>query len=203
MHLPPLLLNIALALAYALAGGMLARLVKLPPIIGYLPAGVALGPSTPGLTGDEKAIGELAERGIVFLMFGVGLHWSFRDLWGLRDIAIPGALMQMVAATGLGYWLASLWGWTPSSSLLLGASILVASTVVFLRALMDRGLLASPQGRVAIGWLAFEDIATVVILVLLPAGVSVSGSGGATAAIAVAKAVLFVVMAFAGARLVP
>ena len=206
MHLPPLLLSVALALAYALAGGAIARLLRLPPIIGYLLAGVALGPSTPGFVGDSQAIGELAELGIIFLMFGVGLHFSFKDLWEVRDIAIPGALFQMGVATAAGYALARWWGWTPASSLMLGISISVASTVVLLRALMDRGLLATPHGRVAVGWLVLEDIATVVILVLLPASVAAAGGGSTAAAVAITigKALLFVaLMIVAGARAIP
>jgi monovalent cation:H+ antiporter-2, CPA2 family len=202
----PLLLNIATALAYALVGGVLARRVGLPPIVGYLLAGVALGPFTPGFIGDADAIGQLAELGVIFLMFGVGLHFSFRDLWQVRDIAIPGATIQMALATGAGYLLTQAWGWTRTSSLLLGVAISVASTVVLLRGLMDNGLLETRHGRVAVGWLVFEDIATVIILVLLPAfgPASASGGGFSSAIAAVLKAATFVgLMLILGNRIVP
>src|SRR5262245_53243064 len=136
-HDLPLLLNIAMALGYAFAGGVVARRVGLPPIVGYLLAGVAIGPLTPDFAGDQDAIGQLAELGVIFLMFGVGLHFSFRDLWQVRDIAIPGAIIQMAVATGAGYWLTQAWGWSQASGLLLGVAISVASTVVLLRGLMD------------------------------------------------------------------
>jgi CPA2 family monovalent cation:H+ antiporter-2 len=204
-HELPLLLNIAVALAYALAGGLIARRIGLPPIAGYLLAGVAMGPFTPGFVGDPESIGQLAELGVVFLMFGVGLHFSFRDLWEVRDVAIPGALIQMVLATALGYVLTRSWGWTPAASLLLGIAVSVASTVVLLRGLMDNGLLETPHGRVAVGWLVFEDIATVVILVLLPVVAGSGAQGGfATAAWAIGKALLFVgLMLAVGNRVVP
>ena len=204
-HELPLLINIAIASSYALVGGLLARRVGLPPIAGYLLAGVAMGPFTPGFVGDPHSIGQLAELGVIFLMFGVGLHFSFTDLWQVRDIAIPGAVIQMAIATGLGYALTRSWGWTPSASLLLGVAVSVASTVVLLRGLMDHGLLETPHGRVAVGWLVFEDIATVLILVLLPllAGTS-SRTGLGTAAAAIGKAALFVgLMLAVGNRVVP
>lgn len=207
MHDLPLLLNIAVALSYALAGGLIATRLGLPSIVGYLIAGVAMGPATPGFVGDQATIAELAELGVVFLMFGVGLHFSFKDLWTVRTIAIPGAAVQMAVATGSGYLLALSWGWTPTSSLILGLAISVASTVVLLRALMDYGALDSIHGKVAVGWLVFEDIATVLMLVLLPLLVDVrSGttSGGMVALLAVTKAATFVaLMMFVGARAVP
>ena len=207
MHDLPLLLNIAVALSYALAGGIIATRLGLPPIVGYLIAGVAIGPATPGFVGDQSTIAELAELGVVFLMFGVGLHFSFKDLWQVRSIALPGASLQMLFATGLGYLLARSWGWSPTSSLILGLAISVASTVVLLRALMDYGVLDSLHGRVAVGWLVFEDLATVAILVLLPMLVGASdagGSGGGTALLAAGKAIAFVaLMMLVGARVVP
>ena len=163
-----LILDVITALAYAAVGGLAARRLHLPPIVGYLLAGVAIGPFTPGFVGDAQTLELLAELGVVFLMFGVGLHFSLRDLWQVRDIAIPGALIQMTVATGLGYALARGWGWSPGGALLLGAAISVASTVVLLRGLMDHALLPTPPGRVAVGWRVFEDIATVALLVLLP-----------------------------------
>ncbi|MFN7914162.1 MAG: cation:proton antiporter [Vicinamibacterales bacterium] len=207
MHDLPLLLNIAVALSFALAGGLIATRLGLPSIVGYLIAGVAIGPATPGFVGDQTTIAELAELGVVFLMFGVGLHFSFKDLWAVRTIAIPGAAIQMAVATGAGYLLALSWGWTPTASLILGLAISVASTVVLLRALMDYGALDSIHGKVAVGWLVFEDIATVLMLVLLPLLVdarSGTTSGGMTALLAVTKAATFVaLMMFVGARAVP
>ncbi len=204
MHDLSLLINIALALGYALAGGVVARRLGLPTIVGYLLAGVALGPFTPGLTGDVGAIQQLAEFGVILLMFGIGLHFSFRDLWQVRNIAIPGAVVQMAVTTALGYILARGWGWSPSSALVLGVAISVASTVVLLRGLMDIGALDTTHGRVAVGWLIFEDLATVVILVLLPALVSPDRSNGwLVPAVAIGRALLFVaLMLFVGNRIV-
>jgi CPA2 family monovalent cation:H+ antiporter-2 len=204
MHDLPLLVNIALALGYALVGGALAKRVRLPPLVGYLLAGVAIGPFTPGFAGDQAAIRELAELGVLFLMFGVGLHFSLADLWQVRTIAIPGATVQMTIATALGYTLTRSWGWSPASSLILGVAISVASTVILLRALMDHALLDSIHGRVAVGWLVFEDLATVAILVLLPLSASGESRGAAIAAIAIGKAAIFLVlMLVVGRRLVP
>jgi CPA2 family monovalent cation:H+ antiporter-2 len=169
VHELPLLVNIAVALGAALVGGVLARLVGVPAIVGYLLAGVAIGPFTPGFVGDVNAIGQLAELGVVFLMFGVGLHFSLRDLWRVRDVAVPGALGQIAIATGVGYLLTRAWGWPVNASLVLGLAISVASTVVLLRALMDNGLLETRHGQVAVGWLVLEDLATVLLLLILPA----------------------------------
>ena len=204
MHDLSLLINIALALGYALAGGIIARRLSLPTIVGYLLAGVALGPFTPGFTGDIGAIQQLAELGVILLMFGIGLHFSFRDLWQVRNIAIPGAVVQTAVTTALGYILARGWGWSPPSALVLGVAISVASTVVLLRGLMDIGALETPHGRVAVGWLVFEDLATVAILVLLPALVSPDRSNGwLVPALAIGRALLFVaLMLFVGNRLI-
>src|SRR5262245_9458888 len=150
MHSLPLLINIAFALGYALVGGLIARRIGLPTIVGYLLAGVALGPFTPGFHGDIEAIEQLAELGVILLMFGIGLHFSLHDLWLVRGIAIPGALGQMAVATAIGYWIATGWGWSPSAALVLGASISCASTVVLLRGLTDIGALETPHGRVAV-----------------------------------------------------
>jgi CPA2 family monovalent cation:H+ antiporter-2 len=205
MHHVPLLINIALALGYALLGGLVARKLGLPTIVGYLLAGVALGPFTPGFIGDITAIQQLAELGVILLMFGIGLHFSLRDLWLVRDIAIPGALIQMGVATAVGYWMAVGWGWSPSAALVLGVSISVASTVVLLRGLMDLGALETPHGRVAVGWLVLEDLATVAILVLLPAVLSADRSAGwDVAALAIGKAIAFIaLMLFLGQRVIP
>jgi len=205
MHHVPLLANIAFALGYALLGGLVARRLGLPTIVGYLIAGVALGPFTPGYTGDIESIQQLAELGVILLMFGIGLHFSLRDLWLVRDIAVPGALLQMGIAAGIGYWMAVSWGWSPHAALVLGVAISVASTVVLLRGLMDMAALDTPHGRVAVGWLVLEDLATVAILVLLP--VLLSGDQPTewqVPALAIAKALLFIaLMLFIGKRVIP
>ena len=145
----PLLVNITVALAYALVGGLLARRLGLPTIVGYLVAGVALGPFTPGFHGDPAAIHQLAEFGVILLMFGVGLHFSFRDLWQVRDIAIPGALTQMLVISALGWLVARGWGYSSAGGWVFGIAISVASTVVLMRGFMDHGWLELPgrQGR--------------------------------------------------------
>ncbi len=204
-HDLPLLINIAAALVAAFVGGLVARRVGLPTIVGYLVAGIAIGPFTPGFVGDTETISQLAELGVIFLMFGVGLHFSLRDLWAVRDTAIPGAIAQTFIATVLGFALTQLWGWNTSAGIVLGLSISVASTVVLLRGLMDNGLLNTSHGKVAIGWLVLEDLATVLILVLMPA---LFGSQGGdpllTAGSALLSAALFVgLMLFLGARAVP
>ena len=201
----PLLVNIALALGYALAGGLLARRVGLPTIVGYLVAGVALGPFTPGFHGDPEAIHQMAEFGVILLMFGVGLHFSFRDLWQVRRVVIPGAVVQMAVIAGAGYLLGRYWGFTSVASWIIGLAAAVTSTVVQMRSLMDNGWLESPSGKVAIGWLIVEDLLVVAILVLLPvlAGPTTSAPW-LTGIMAVGKALLFVaLMVFAGSRLVP
>jgi len=201
----PLLVNIVGALASALVGGLLARRLGLSTIVGYLVAGVAIGPFTAGFHADEASIHQLAELGVILLMFGVGLHFSFRDLWLVRDIAIPGALLQMAVATVAGYALARATGTSPAGSLVIGLAVSVASTVVLLRNLMDTGLLDTLHGRVTVGWLVFEDLATIVILVLLPLLTLSSGGNSAREALyAVGKALAFVVlMLTVGPRLVP
>src|SRR4051812_10269686 len=198
----PLLLNITVALVVAFIGGVIARRIGLPTIVGYLVAGVAIGPFTPGFVGDIHTISQLAEIGVIFLMFGVGLHFSLSDLWQVRAIAIPGALLQMILMTVLGLGLGYLWGWTIAAGLVLGLAISIASTVVLLRGLMDHQLLDTPHGQVAVGWLVLEDMATVLILVMLPALLGETGSGGVqTVIVALLKASVFVaIMLFAGSR---
>src|SRR5205814_6381620 len=134
-------------------GGLIARRLKLPTIMGYLLAGVAIGPFTPGFIGSLAMIQELAELGVIFLMFGVGLHFSLRDLWAVRDTAVPGALLHMLLMTVIGVLLARWWGWSMAAGVLLGLSLSIASTVVLLRNLMDEGLLNTSHGKVAVGWL--------------------------------------------------
>lgn len=203
MHELPLLINIAVALVAAFFGGMLARRIGLPTLVGYMLAGIAIGPFTPGFVGDVGTIRQLAELGVIFLMFGVGLHFSLNDLWKVRDIAIPGAISQTVIATLLGYGLTQLWGWSKSASLVLGLAISVASTVVLIRGLMSNGLLNTPHGQAAVGWLVFEDLATILILILMP-GMGSGGVNWATLALTLLKAAAFVViLLFVGKKLIP
>jgi len=205
MHDVPLLVNIGVALSAALAGGLIARRLGIPTLVGYLLAGMAIGPFTPGFVGDLDTIRQLAELGVIFLMFGVGLHFSLKDLWRVRGAAVPGAVAQMTVGTVLGVLLARAWGWDFHASLVLGLSISVASTVVLLRGLMDFGLLDSRHGRLAVGWLVLEDLATVLLLLLLPtlahAGTSLDWTAvGGT----LLKAAAFVVlMLVGGKRVVP
>jgi CPA2 family monovalent cation:H+ antiporter-2 len=205
MHDLPLLVNITLALGYALAGGLIARRLGLPTIVGYMVAGMALGPFTPGFQGDPDAIGQMAEFGVILLMFGVGLHFNLSDLWQVRRVAIPGAAIQLTIVAAIGYGVARWWGMPPAGAAILGIALAVASTVVQLRALMDHGWLDSPAGKVAVGWLVVEDLLMVAILVLLPvlAGPSTSAPGPRPPK-AIGLAVLFVaLMMVAGARVVP
>jgi CPA2 family monovalent cation:H+ antiporter-2 len=201
----PLLVNITVALGYALVGGLIARRLGLPTIVGYLAAGVALGPWTPGFQGDPKAIHQMAEFGVILLMFGVGLHYDIGDLWQVRRVVIPGAVVQMAIVAAMGYGLAASWGMSTAGAWIFGIAGSVASTVVLLRSLMDHGWLDSPAGKVAIGWLVVEDLLMVAILVLVPAlTVSTASGPWVTAGIAIGKAVLFVaLMMFVGARVVP
>jgi len=205
MHETTLLINIAVALVVAFFGGIVARRIGLPSIVGYMLSGIAIGPFTPGFVGDVATISQLAELGVIFLMFGVGLHFSLRDLWKVRRIAIPGALGQMLCATLLGLALGRMWGWSTASGVVLGLAVSIASTVVLLRGLMDNGLLNTPHGQAAVGWLILEDMATVLILLLMPA-LAPSGAGfdwhllGAT----LLKAALFMLLLmFVGQKLIP
>src|SRR5712691_13324169 len=168
-HEFPILINITVALLAAFIGGLLARRLKLPSMVGYMLAGVAIGPFTPGFIGDLFTIQQLAELGVIFLLFDVGLHFSLRDLWAVRDTVISGALIQIAVITGLGLLLAHLWGWSLAAGILLGLALTIASTVVMIRNLMDQGLLNTSHGQVAIGWSVLEDLVAVLILVLLPA----------------------------------
>jgi len=163
-----LLTTIAAGLGLAFFFGLIATRLKAPPILGYLLAGVAAGPFTPGFVADAGLAPQLAELGVILLMFGVGLHFSIADLLSVRRIAIPGALAQIGVATALGALVSHLWGWSWGTGLVFGLSLSVASTVVLLRALEDRGILDSVDGRIAVGWLIVEDLVTVLALVLLP-----------------------------------
>ncbi len=206
MHDLPILINITLALVVAFIGGILARKLGLPSIVGYLLAGIIIGPFTPGFVGDVNTLQQLAELGVIFLMFGVGLHFSFQDLWRVRDIAIPGALIQTLLATLVGLGLTQLWGWSFVGGLVLGLSISVASTVVLLRGLMDNSLLNTSHGQAAVGWLVMEDILSVLILVLMPAlaGAANGGFNWGSLALTLVKAALFIaIMFFVGVRALP
>ncbi|GEP09619.1 YbaL family putative K(+) efflux transporter [Methylobacterium gnaphalii] len=180
-HATELIAIIAVGLTLAFVCGMLAQRLRLPPLVGYLLAGVLLGPYTPGFVGDSNLTGQLAEIGVILLMFGVGLHFSFKDLMAVRAIALPGAVVQIVAATAMGVGLAAAWGWSLGQGLVFGLALSVASTVVLLRALEERGLLDTDDGRIAVGWLIVEDLAMVLALVVLPAiAPSLGGEAKAT-----------------------
>jgi CPA2 family monovalent cation:H+ antiporter-2 len=179
-HHLPLISTIAAAFSLALAFGYLALRMKMPALVGYLLAGIAIGPFTPGFVADTNLASELAEIGVMLLMFGVGLHFSVADLLAVRRIALPGALLQIAVATTLGAALALGWGWDLAAALVFGLSLSVASTVVLLRALESRGVLDSMNGRIAVGWLVVEDLIMVIVLVLLPALAEMSGDAGST-----------------------
>ncbi|MFC3908517.1 YbaL family putative K(+) efflux transporter [Legionella dresdenensis] len=167
-HSIPLITTIASAFALALVLGFIAVRLKLPALVGYLLAGIVIGPFTPGIFANVEIAQELAEIGVMLLMFGVGLHFSLNDLLQVRKIAIPGAIVQMAVATALGSSVAMMWGWPIGSALIFGLSLSVASTVVLLRALEERGALDSINGHIAVGWLVVEDLAMIIVLVLLP-----------------------------------
>jgi len=181
---------------------MVAVRLGLPAIVGYLLAGVAVGPFTPGFVADTHLAPQLAELGVILLMFGVGIHFSPRDLLAVRAVAVPGAVGQIAVATALTAGVAWWWGWGLGAGLVLGLAVSVASTVVLLRALEERGLLASDAGRVAVGWLLVEDLVTVLALVLLPALAGQLGGAGAGPAAPAAEAGLAVSLALAVAKVV-
>jgi monovalent cation:H+ antiporter-2, CPA2 family len=204
-HQLPLLINFTVALLAAFIGGLLARRLKLPSMVGYMLAGVAISPFTPGFSGNLIVIQELAELGVIFLLFDVGLHFSLRDLWAVRDTVFSGALIQTVVITGLGLLLAYLWGWSLAAGILLGLALSIASTVVMIRNLMDQGLLNTSHGQVAVGWLVLEDLITVLILVLLPAlSTSTQEPLWQAAGLALLKTGAFAaLMIVAGTRVIP
>ncbi len=218
MHDISLITTIAFGFTAALFFGILAKRLGLSPIVGYLLAGIAAGPHTPGFVGNLAIAGQLAEIGVILLMFGVGLHFHLKDLLAVRSIAIPGALGQSAVATIASMAVAHAMGWTWTAGAVLGMATAVASTVVLLRVLMDNRCLETPSGHVAVGWLIVEDILTVLVLVVLPAlaaagvggggenGVAGGGLGGVlvAAGIAVGKLLaLGAVVAVVGSRLVP
>ncbi|MGH7888093.1 MAG: cation:proton antiporter, partial [Candidatus Binatia bacterium] len=167
-HSVTLITTIAAALGLALITGFLAVRLKLPALVGYLIAGIIIGPATPGFVADIALSTQLAEIGVMLLMFGVGLHFSLEDLLAVRRIALPGAIVQIAVATLLGASVSTLWGWNLAAGVVFGLALSVASTVVLLRALESRGMLETINGRIAVGWLVVEDLITVLVLVLLP-----------------------------------
>ena len=177
-----LITTLAASLGLALVFGFLALRVGLPALVGYLVAGVLIGPATPGFVADMELSAQLAEIGVMLLMFGVGLHFSLDDLMAVRRIALPGAVAQIAMATALGMALAHFWGWSLGAGLVFGLALSVASTVVLLRALEQRGILKSVNGQIAVGWLVVEDLAMVLVLVLLPPLAGWLGGTGAPAA---------------------
>ena len=211
-HEVPLIATIAVSLAFAFVGGLLAVRLRLPPLVGYLLAGIVVGPFTPGFVADAKLAPQLAEIGVILLMFGVGTHFSIRDLFAVRRVALSGAFAQIVVATALGAGVAALWGWSLGAGIIFGLSLSVASTVVLLRALEDRDMIKSNDGRIAIGWLVVEDLLMVLTLVLLPVLTGVLGGdlpnncGNLWPAlgITIGKVVLFIgLMLIAGVRFFP
>ncbi len=217
-HEMSLITTVAMGLVLAFAFGFAASRLRLPPLVGYLLAGVALGPYTPGLEGDLDMAGQLAEIGVILLMFGVGLHFSAADLMAVRRIAILGAVVQILVATAIGTAAAMAWGWSLGAGLVLGLALSVASTVVLLRALDERNAVDSVNGRIAVGWLIVEDLAMVLTLVLLPAFAELLGgqaggehAGGASLSellialgVTLGKVAVFVALTLAiGPRVVP
>ncbi len=212
MHDTPLITTLVASFAWAFVAGLVAQRLKISPIVGYLFAGIMVGPFTPGIVSDLTLSSELAEIGVILLMFGVGLHFSLTDLMRVKNIAIPGALAQIVIATLIGMGLAWAWDWDLAAGLVFGLALSVASTVVMLRSLQDHKLLHTERGRIAIAWLVMEDIAMVVVLVLLPILAQLRGgeTGVALGSIfwlvllTLGKAALFVaLMLIVGRRVIP
>jgi len=213
MHDTPLITTLVAGFAWAFIAGLIAQRLKISPIVGYLFAGIMVGPFTPGIVSDVTLSTELAEIGVILLMFGVGLHFSLTDLMRVKGIAIPGALAQILIATLIGMSLAWGWDWDLAAGLVFGLSLSVASTVVMLRSLQDHKLLHTERGRIAIAWLVMEDIAMVVVLVLLPILAELRGNGADAVSLGgifwlvlltLGKASLFVVlMLVVGRRVIP
>ena len=214
-HDTPLIATIVAGLSLAFVFGLVAQRLRISPLVGYLLAGVVVGPFTPGYVADQALANELAELGVILLMFGVGLHFSLKDLLSVRAIAVPGAVAQIAVATLLGLGLARMLGWPTPGGLVFGLSLSVASTVVLLRAVQERRLIETARGRIAVGWLIVEDLAMVLALVLLPAFGDLVSSAGATStltpstivttlAITLGKVVAFIgLMLIVGRRAIP
>ncbi|WP_371419915.1 YbaL family putative K(+) efflux transporter [Tardiphaga sp.] len=198
-HNTPLISTVVVGLVLAFILGLVAQRIRVSPLVGYLLAGVLMGPFTPGYVADQNIANELAEIGIILLMFGVGLHFSLKDLLSVRNIAIPGAIVQIAVATLLGIGLGEALGWSFGGGLVFGLALSVASTVVLLRALQERRLVDSERGRIAIGWLIVEDLAMVLTLVLLPAIAGLlKGEGNGAGMSALAMPVLITLGKVAG-----
>ena len=214
-HDVSLIATIAAAFGLAMIFGFIAVRLRMPPLVGYLLAGIVISPATPGFVADVGLASQLAEIGVMLLMFGVGLHFSIKDLMAVRRIAVPGAIVQIAVATLLGIGLSHFWGWSLAGSLVFGLCLSVASTVVLLRALEAKGLLKSINGQIAVGWLVVEDLVMVMVLVLLPAlaGVIAPAEGVAATSgsdiwqavgLTLAKVTAFIVlMLVVGRRLLP
>jgi CPA2 family monovalent cation:H+ antiporter-2 len=217
-HDTPLITTIVVGLCLAFLFGAIAQRIRVSPLVGYLLAGVALGPYTPGFVADQSLASELAEIGVILLMFGVGLHFSLKELWSVRSIAVPGAIVQIAVATMFGVGLGSWLGWPLGAGITFGLALSVASTVVLLRALQERRIVNTERGRIAVGWLIVEDLVMVLTLVLLPPLVPLlngslqdAASAGfeiweiiGTVALTIAKVGAFVVvMLVVGRRVIP
>ncbi|HYL50153.1 MAG TPA: cation:proton antiporter, partial [Stellaceae bacterium] len=205
---PSLVVTLLIGLAVAYVGGIGARALRLPPIVGYLLAGVVVGPSTPGLVADPHAVEELAQIGVVLLLFGVGLHFSLADLRAVWRVAVPGALLQIALSFLLAFGVARLIGFGTEPAAALAMCLAVASTVVATRALEERGRLMTEAGRIALGWLVMQDLVVVLVLVVLPGGTPspfvFSGTPLTVGAIKVAEAAIFAaIMLPLGRRLIP
>lgn len=180
-HGTPLISTIVAGFVFAFILGAIANRFRLPPLVGYLVAGILVGPHTPGFVADQSLAPELAEIGVILLMFGVGLHFSLKDLMSVRLIAVPGAIVQIAFATLLGWGFGAMLGWPTAGSLVFGLALSVASTVVLLKALQEKRLIDSERGRIAVGWLIVEDLAMVLALVLIPAAVGIADGKGTNA----------------------
>ena len=211
-HHTPLISTIVAALVLAFILGAIANRLRVSPLVGYLLAGVLIGPFTPGFVADQSAATDLAEIGIILLMFGVGLHFTLNDLLSVRTIAVPGALVQIAGATVMGLALAWVLGWTVAAGLVFGLALSVASTVVLMRALQQRRLVETERGRIAVGWLVVEDFATILALVLLPALAGIVNDTAATSPMDLVVPILFTlakvaafvaVMLIVGKRVIP
>lgn len=211
MEAHPLIDIIAVGLVLAFIFGMIAQRFHISPLVGYLVAGIIIGPNTPGFVANEQVAAELAEIGVILLMFGVGLHFSFKDLLAVKSIAVPGALAQIGFATLLGWGLAAILGWSTASGIVFGLCLSTASTVVLLRALEERQLIETHRGQIAIGWLIVEDLVMVLTLVLLPALIGIMGNEEANLTglagqllITLGKVIAFIaIMLVGGSKLVP
>jgi monovalent cation:H+ antiporter-2, CPA2 family len=204
-HQSDLIALIAVGFVLALGFGFLAAKLRMPPLVGYLVAGIAIGPFTPGFVADAGLASQLAEIGVILLMFGVGLHFSIGTLLKVRNIALPGAIVQIAVATTIGWGLARLWNWSTAAGIVLGLALSVASTVVLLRALEQRNELDTEQGRIAVGWLIVEDLAMVLALVFLPALAHTGEEGGqgsvlASLGLTTLKVAIFVALMMVGGR---